>query len=396
MDEEVLEFLKQYNATPDKPLTGSDTALGLARSWLQGPTFGFADEIEALAASNLERTLTALGSMGTPFFPSMQPAQASTGNTYRQELNQIRADQANFKEQIPYLGTGLEIASSVLSPNVFTKLGNTLIKGGSKVLNTIVRKPETVGTILKTAPIQGAIQGAGMAEGNENILQSMGLGGALGFAGSALSSTVGKTLEKTGLNANKFKLSAFGVGQADIQKQIKRLGPAGVAEMADDLPIVKAINKYERIGVISASNDVLDNLKNIVGTQDQLGAELSTLLQQADAVIPNMKSFQTNATDKFINSLSGSARQEALEAAAKEYVALTEQMVSGSLDDLQRLKVGLNYKFDQNPYKEDIIKTLRSDLRQEIEDRINIAATGRLAPGRLATLEQMLHGRRRR
>lgn len=397
-DAELLALLQEYQATPDKPLTASDTALGLSRSWLQGPTFGFADELEAAAASNAGMVGSSLlgalpGGIGVPWQQLMKATgwdNASTGNTYKQELNQIRADQAKFKEQIPYLGTGLEIASSVVSPNIITGLGNTLLKGGSKILNTIVRKPETVGTILKTAPVQGAIQGAGMAEGNENTLQSMGTGGAVGFAGSALSSTVGKVLEKTGLNANRFKLSAFGIGQADIQKQVKKLGPAGVAEMADDLPIVKAINKYERVGVISAANDVLDNLKNIVSTQDQLGNELSTLLQEADAVVPGMKGFQTKATDRFINSLSGTARNEALEAAAQEYVALTGQMTNGSLDDLQRLKVGLNYKFDQNPYKEDIIKALRSDLRQEIEDRVNIAAKQKLIdPNKLGYVKKL-------
>jgi len=391
---DLAAILNEYETlSKPAPLSTAEKIQGFARSYLAGPTFNFADEAEAAIAGGLK----SLPLVGTGLGYSQN---------YADELAQIRAEQSRFKEATPYIDNAVEIASGVVL-NPVGALGKALqgAKTGVQQLPTItkmlqgtraadtasdalqalskIKGAQTLGTALKSAPAQGAISGAGLAEGDENIVQSAGLGALLGSAGSALSTVAGKTLEKTGLNANRFKLSAFGIGQADINKQIKKLG-GRVEDVADDLPLVKSINKYEKAGIINAGDDVLDNLKKVALTQDALATKLTRVLDQTDAVLPPMKGFRTPYTEAYIKSLSGSARDETELAAIKEYSALVNQMDGGgSLNDLQKLKVGLNYKYDTNPYSEDIIKTLRSDLREEIENRVNEAARKKLISPKL-------------
>lgn len=389
---DLAAILSEYDKLNEPaPLTTPETIQGFARSYLAGPTFNFADEAEAAIAGGLK----SLPLVGTGLGYSQN---------YANELAQIRAEQARFKEAVPYLDNAVEIGSGVVL-NPIGALGKALqgVKTGVQQLPTLtkmlqgtkiadtandaaqtlqalskIKGAQTLGTALKSAPAQGAISGIGLAEGNENIAQGAGLGALLGSAGSALATVAGKTLEKTGLNANRFKLSAFGVNQADIGKQINKL-KGGLEDIGDDLPIVDSINRYEKVGIINAGDDVLDNLKNVALTQNNLSTKLTGVLDEADSVLEPIRGFRTPHTQAYIKSLSGSARDETELAAIKEYYALANQMEGGgTLNDLQQLKIGLNYKYNTNPYSEDVIKTLRSDLREEIERRVNSAARKKL------------------
>ena len=130
--------------------------------------------------------------------------------------------------------------------------------------------------------------------------------------------------------------------------------------------------------MINAGNDMLENAQNISKRQNVLGNSISTLIKEADAVTPANKTYSTKTVENYIDQFSGTAREKAQEAAIKEITALDSQIKTGSLEELQKLKIGLNYKFDDNPYTDDVIKALRSDLRQEIENRVDKAATNKL------------------
>lgn len=336
------------------PLSTQDKILGYSRSYLAGPTFNFADEMEAAAAAAVK---------SLPFIGN----DRTYSENYNQELPTIRAEQAAFKEATPYIPAGVEIASS-LALNPLAEVG-ALLKGASALKGV-----NTARLALTSAPAQAALSGAGLAEGTENTLQGAGVGALLGSATSGIASTAGKVLEKTGLNANRFKLSAYGVGQGDLQRQVKKIG-SNLETLEDDLPLVKTLNKYEKAGVINAGNDVLDNFKNVVSTQDDVGQKLGALLEIADSKIPSSPNFQTKASEQYIEGLSGTAKEKAISAWANEYDAILSQFGrGGSLKDLQKAKIGLNYKYDENPYKADIVKALRTDLKSEIENRVAIAA----------------------
>ena len=351
------------NGTAPKPeLTIPDYIKGFSRSYLAGPTFNFEAPIEAGITAAINR---------------LTGATPSLSEGYNQKLNTIREEQGQFKEAVPYLDNATEIASSILL-NPLDKIKKAA--NGVSTLTKLVTNPAS----------QAGIAGVGSsvsAGDDQSVLGAFTKNAILGGAFSSLFSTVGSALEKTGRNADRLKLSAYNIGNADVAKQLKKLGgEVDNLGNAKNIPVVNTVAKAEREGLINAGDDILSNVKNVATKQDLIGKQVGNIISQADNVIAPSKSFQTNATDKYINSLTGTAKEKAELAAIEEYEALRNQIGNGTLADLQNLKVGLNYKFDQNPYKGDVIKALRSDLRSEIEKRVDDAA-------KVGTLDSKLAGK---
>lgn len=360
---DLADLLAQIDqARAPEPLSPAESVLGFSRAYLDGPLQNYEGEAES-GITALSRNFMDLFSSGP---------DKTLSEHYYDKLNQVNAEQGRFKEAVPYLDNATEIAGGMLL-NPFSALSN-VAKAGSGISSLF-------GRVATSAPAQAAIASTGMTQGNENILGDAARGAALGTGISAISTVLGRGLEKTGLNADRLKLSAFGIGAADINKQVKKLG-GDIADIADggNLPIVDILNRAEKSGIIDAGKDVLDNYKGVVSTQGAIASELRNTLEMADSVIPPKKDFGWGSTFKYIDSLSGTARAKAEDAANDEFASLYSQIGQGRLVDLQKLKVGLNYKWDQNPYTEGVIKSIRSDLRQEIEDRVNAAAVAKQIP----------------
>lgn len=348
--DDILGLLGEINSeAQEAPLSLSEKVLGYSRSYLSGPTFNFADNIEAAIAS--------------PF----------TDLTYDQELANIRAQQDRFKRNTDYLDNAVEIGSGlVLNPiSKIKALVSASTAAKSIPLATLLT------SVLGSAPGQAALAGAGAANGKD-VLETAGASAVLGTGLSAAGSVIGKVFQDTARNADRLKLSAYGIGAADIAKQLRKLGDnAENLGSASNIPLVKTLQSAEQSGIVSASNDLLENAKNIRSVQTELSKKLSGLLSEADEVVPANPNFEWNNTLDYINGLSGTAKIQAENAALEEITALTSQLGKGTLKDLQKAKVGLNYKLDnQNMYREDVITSLRSDLRAEIENRVNRAVKG--------------------
>ena len=342
------------------PLTPVEKVLGYSRSYLSGPTFNFADNAEAAIASLF-------------------------GGTYESELAQIRDQQNRFKRQTDYLDNAVEIASGLM-------LNPLQSVGAAKTLATTATG-KLAQRLFTSAPAQAALAGAGAADG-QDVLENAGAAAALGTGFSAAASVGGKILDTTAKQASRLKLSAYGIGAADIGKQVKKIGDDIIEyDELSKLPIVQAVKKAEAQGIINVSKDALENAQSIVDEQQGIGTLLSKVFRDfAKVETPNPSLGKLSNTIAYIDQFSGTAKQQARAAAVDELQALSGQIGEGKLADLQRLKVGLNFKYDENPYKGSIIKAIRSDLRQEIEDRVNRAADeGLLSPdvkGQVKTLNQ--------
>jgi hypothetical protein len=358
--DDIVTLLGEINkkATPP-PLNTSEKVLGFARSALAGPTFNFGENLEA--------------GMFAPF----------TDKTYEQELSDIRAQQALFKQQYPVTGTTTEIAASLANP--------LQVAGKAKYIRAIPQMLEELPAIGKTASFlltnpasQAALAGAGAANG-QDVFSNAALSGLVGGGLAAGANLLGRGLETAGLQADRFKLSAYGIGKADLTKQLKKLGSSAetLGESAS-IPLVQTVKELESRGTISAENPVLTNVKNILDEQSVIGNKLGGILSQADGVSEIAPDFALTRTQKYINSFKGDARNKAQDAAQKEVTALLEQIGEGKVTDLQSLKVGLNYRFDDNPYAEDAITAIRSDLRAEIEKRVDAASKAGTLPEVLA------------
>lgn len=352
MADDLAALLAQIDqARAPEPLSVAENILGYSRSYLDGPTFNFEDNAEAGIAG---------------LFRSLFSNDKSISENYADKLAEVRAQQDRFKAANPITSAITEIGSSL----VLNPLGeiNALAKTGTGAIPLAAR-------FATGAPVQGGLAAAGMADG-ENTFQEAGKGAILGSATSAIANMFGRGMRAAGVNADRFKLSAFGVGSADISKQLRKMDSSDLASLGavDEIPIVETLNKYEKAGVVDAGRSMLENFKNVFGTQKSIASALTGVLKSVDNVIPPDPRFNTPITDRFIGRLSGTAREKADAAATKEFNSLLSQMGSGTLQDFQKAKIGLNYKWDENPYTDDIIKALRSDLRQEIENRTNQAA----------------------
>lgn len=357
-ERELLAEIEGLASMQDRPLSWPETIQGFSRSYLAGPSYNFSENLEALVSSLF------------------------TDNTYDQELAQIRGEQARFKDRVDYLDNAVETASgAVLNP-----VG--ALKGVSALSKSTIPGVQTATKLVTSVPAQAALAGAGAADG-ENVLENALLSGAVGTGASALGTVLGRSLEATGRAADRMKLSAYNVGYADLAKQIKKMDGATFND-ASQLPIVQTLNRAESQGIINAGNDLVKNAKNIAEYQKGLAKSIATVIAQADDVVPPDKTFGWNNTLNYIDSLQGTARDQAENAALKELEAITRQMKTGSLDELQKAKVGLNYKYDKNPYAEDVIKAIRSDLRQAIETRIDNAVKAKsLAPQFSGAVKQL-------
>lgn len=348
------EFLQMYRAqkaqekAADPDLSIPEMILGASRSYLAGPTFNYADNIEA-----------ALGA-------------ALNDNTYDEELALIRDQQDRFKRKAGYADDVLEFASGMVL-NPLDKLGK-VVKAGKTVLSA--PGVQTAARLVASAPSQAALTSAGAADG-EDVLAKAAMGGAVGTAGSVIGSIAGKALSETARQADRLKLSAYGITNAQLTKQLRDLKAAGVnVKSVDEIPLLNTLKAMEQSGVISAADDVLTNASKVKGVRDDLGIKLHEYVQELDKVIPAEKDWGWGQTLKEIDGLSGAAKEQAENIALRELAALEKQIGTGSLASLQAAKMGLRFTGKEDPgVGGAIVDAIRRDLRQAIETRIDNAAS---------------------
>ena len=346
MADDPLSLLSDIESLgAEAPLSMGEKVIGYGRSFASGPLLNYADNLESLLASVM------------------------SGNSADNELTRIRSEQDRFKRNTDYTDNALEIGASFLNPlSALSKVKAITSAPGIGLLSKV----------MTSVPSQAAIAGAGAADG-QDVLENAAGSAALGTGLSALSSVIGKTVGNTAREANRLKLSAYGIGAADVNRQLKKMGDDVVSlGYADDIPIVQTLAKVEKEGLVEAGNDIITNAKNLHAKQGILGSNLSTLLGEADAVVTPKMDFGLDNTIKYIEQFSGKAKLQASKAAADEFDALVSQMKTGSIAELQDLKRGLNYKWDENPYADDVIKALRKDIKTEIEKRVDDAASNGL------------------
>jgi len=158
---------------PDKrePLIkrSGSKAIDYARATLQGPTFGFADEIGSGIAAGVAK----LAGDEKPY-----------GDIYREMQGQVHAEQEGFREENPVLATGLEVVGS---------LPMGLVAGGKVAAGKTLGRQ--IGRGVATGAASGAAYGAGTAEEGERLE-----GGA---KGAAIGATVGGVLPAAGVGLKK-------------------------------------------------------------------------------------------------------------------------------------------------------------------------------------------------
>lgn len=351
-------------AASDYGSTGNEI-LGLSRSLLAGPTFGLSKNVEAGLSSLF------------------------SNKTYAQELADINAQQRAYTAERPVISTVAE-GGMGYALNPLAALGN--LTQGAKIAASIPVIGRTVAPLMTAAdevirvvpgariaqqlassvPAQGFLTGYASADPTISDPLYEGLkGAAIGTAGSVTANLVGGGLSRLATESDRLMLGSFGITAADLGRSIKKASKMGAAVTdSADIPVAKTVKALNSSGVINAGEQVFDNISNIMQHQKSLSNMLLGELGELDAVAKPFAGFQSKATNKFVNSLSGKAQDAAKAAVKAERAAIIEQMKDGgTFEDLQKAKIGLNYAWDSMASTRDVQRALRSDLRQEIEDR---------------------------
>jgi soluble lytic murein transglycosylase-like protein len=376
-------------------LTGGDVATGFLRSAAAGPTFGLSQQLEAAARA--------------PF----------TEQTYGEELANIRQQQRAFESEYPGSALGTELATGLLL-NPLGALGavgkgaqaarkaTSIAKPIQRLLQAerIAKPAAAVGRFIESKPggivasrllsypsVQAALESAIRTEGTaEEKAMAAGLGAGVGSALGYLGGAVGRKLSKLDTEADRLLLSSYDITGADVKKLVKKQAATGkVVTSIDDIPLPETIRAFEKADVIKRTNDKAENLVSVLQYQNKIGRSLEPVLEEANRVVDAFPDFQKSATDRYIGSLSGKAREKAQKIALEERDAIINQFTNGGdLLDLQRAKVGLNYTYDASPLTPSVQKALREDLRREIEMRVGQAVDeGRTSRDLLAQLKSL-------
>lgn len=370
---ELLGILSQV---PDEPaqeapkLSWQEEVNGPARAYLQGLLFGFADEIQA-----------GIQTGKLPFMSS-----GLWGN-YDQQVAQIRQEQERYRQARPEVAYPAEFIGGMLL-NPFGKIKQ--------------------GTSLLRLAAEGALAGYGESEAKTTgrALIDTGIGGLTSLVGGKAINKAGDIFANAGKEAQRLLTSAYKILPSDLAKASRKVGRKGRLYEGVD-PLVATLREANRNGIISPDLDPAENAGRIIALQNRTYQAIDPILKQTDdalseyagtinraGIIDQFADFDTPLTDAWIATRKGGEKRDLLQALAEEKAFLLEDLTElggPTLQNLQKLKQGLNYKYDKNPYKADVVKMLRSDIRQMIENRIDEAATLGVIPEDLAGQVKILN-----
>jgi hypothetical protein len=286
-------------------------------------------------------------------------------------------------------------ATSIAKPIQRLLQAERIAKPAAAVGRFIESKPGGIvaSRLLSYPSVQAALESAIRTEGTaEEKAMAAGLGAGVGSALGYLGGAVGRKLSKLDTEADRLLLSSYDITGADVKKLIKKQMSTGrVPQSIDDIPLPETIRAFEKADVIKRANDKAQNLVSVLQYQKKIGSGLEPVLDEANKVVDAFPDFQSKATNEYISSLSGKAREAAQTLAFEERDALINQFTNGGdLFDLQRAKVGLNYIYDTSPIAPKVQKALREDLRREIEMRVGQAVEeGKVSDDLLTQLKSL-------
>lgn len=177
-EQEVLAYAQQNYQSAQEPQEKINKAEGGLRSFTQGTTFGFGDEITA----------------GLAAIPSSLITGNSISDSYNQILDDERRRIGEFREQAPITSATTEIGGALA-----TGIGSLGTKAGASVASSLGRGGlgARVAKGAAAGATSGGLYGFGTGEG-EKRLESAGQGALLGGATGGAFPLAGRALSKVG------------------------------------------------------------------------------------------------------------------------------------------------------------------------------------------------------
>lgn len=219
----------------------------LARAAGQGFTFGFADEMEALVRA------------------------AMSDRSYQEEVQDIRQDIDQFREDNTVAAYGAEIAGAIPTG---VGLGIGLLRAG---IGAGVRGAAKIGAV------EGAIYGAGEGEGVEGTIKSAAIGTGIGAIGGAAG-------EKVVQAATPAAKRLYGRVREALSREPESSVARGIGDIVGQQPFTAGNLNYQRSHFGALSEDELIAAHDRIGDNiDYFIGATGNFLEEDGGIIPGME-----------------------------------------------------------------------------------------------------------
>jgi hypothetical protein len=221
---EILKFLGQSPAYREGTQK-STTQRGVVAA-LQGPTFGFLDELA--------------GAVSAPFLAAQQ--NIPLGQAYRQGRDVVRGQTESFEAERPFTAAGLQIAASgpMALLKAPTAIGRAIMPTITSAAPSVAPTVQAAGRYLTAAPATGQVMGLG-----QRTAQAGASGAGYGFIGGVGSSTAENPLDVLSDAATSAVFgSALGAATQPVQSV---LGAGGRQVMARVSPTAAGTYAQQKV-----------------------------------------------------------------------------------------------------------------------------------------------------
>jgi hypothetical protein len=242
---EILKFLGQSPAYREGTQK-STTQRGVVAA-LQGPTFGFFDELA--------------GAVSAPFTAVQQ--NIPLGQAYRQGRDVVRGQTESFEAERPFTAAGLQIAASgpMALLKAPTAIGRAIMPTITSAAPSVAPTVQAAGRYLTAAPATGQVMGLG-----QRAAQAGAAGAGYGFVGGVGSSTADNPLDVLSDAATSAVFgSALGAATQPVQSV---LGAGGRQVMARVSPTAAGTYAQQKVAE-SLIRDVPQDLSSSALTMAQ-------------------------------------------------------------------------------------------------------------------------------
>lgn len=389
---------KQYrqqrlDEVDEKLFRDPGTALGASRSFLQGATFGFSDE---LAAGVL-----------APYIAATE--DKPIGEAYREAQTQLDEEQRRFEERNPVTSAVAEIPGAIATGGAGIARAVPSLAGKSVFTKTLAA--------MGLGGAEGAIYGAGKARPGE-IVEDAATGGAVGAAlgpvamaaGPVIDNTLGPVAryagkklfstpkaQATGYLTNQ--LAQEGIGTNYLAEALRQYGPDATladASTAARNTLEGVIHKGDAPAVANAAEALFEarnagqQSRLVEGMMDQMGLAPNTNFQQQIRLLQQQRGavagplyeqafkFPLRNTEKLQSIIRAPAMTKALtdaETIAANQRIAGDQVTHMRLFDLAKQslddQIGVAMRQGEKGRARDLVR-LKKDLVDELDKQVPV------------------------
>jgi hypothetical protein len=328
---EILKFLGQSPAYREGTQR-STTQRGVMTA-LQGPTFGFLDELA--------------GAVTAPFTAMQQ--NIPLGQAYRQGRDIVRGQTESFEAERPFTAAGLQIAASgpMALLKAPTAIGRAVMPAITSAAPSIAPTVQAAGRYLTAAPATGQVMGLG-----QRAAQAGASGAGYGFVSGLGASTAENPLDVLSDAATS---AVFGGGLgAATQPAMAVLGAGGRQVMARVSPTAAGTYAQQKVAE-SLIRDVPQDLSSSALTMAQrrltrLGPE-ARIADVGGKSTRNLLDVQATLPGTTAEAAERAIRERQATRAGRLRTAADETLGTGGAQFLQKIDDFSNQRFiESRPY----------------------------------------------